>query len=338
MSGNGLSSNSLITLGEFLVHQQKSDPQKARELSQIFGALRLTAKVLNRETNKAGLVDVIGSAGMEDPDNSKRQPLDVFANDKMKAALRARGLVAGMVSGHDANFIAFPDSHSQSGNYVAVVNPLDGLSNVDINVSIGTMFSVYRRLSPVDGPAQLADFLQPGTEQVAAGYVIFGSSTMFVYTTGQGVHGFTYDPSIGVFYLSHENIRLPEQGSIYSVNEGNYLHFPDGVKRYIKHCQEENPAEGRPHTSRYVGSLVADFHRNLLKGGIYLYPSHAMAPEGKLRLLFECNALAWIAEEAGGVATDGQRSILEIEPTSLRQTVPYFVGSRRMVETLQGFL
>lgn len=333
-----MSGNSLITLGEFLVHQQKHDPQKARELSQVFGALRLTAKVLNRETNKAGLVDVIGSAGLEDLDNSHRQPLDEFANDKMKAALRARGQVAGMASGHDGNFIAFTDSHSQSGNYVAVVNPLDGLSNVDINVSIGTMFSIYRRLSPVNGPAQLADFLQPGRAQVAAGYVIFGSSTMFVYTTGQGVHGFTYDPSIGVFYLSHENIRIPAQGNMYSINEGNYLHFPEGVKRYIKHCQAADEADNRPHTARYVGSLVADFHRNLLKGGIYLYPSHALAPQGKLRLLFESNPLAWIAEEAGGMATDGQQPILDITPESLHQTSPYFVGSQRMVATLQSFL
>lgn len=328
----------LITLGEFVVRQQKENPDATGELSQVFGALRLTAKVLNRETNKAGLVDIIGSAGLEDMEGKQRQPLDQFANDKMRAALRARGHIAGMASGEDGNFIAFTEPGSQDGNYVVVVNPLDGMSNIDINVSIGTMFSIYKRVSPRTGPAQLGDFLQPGHKQVAAGYVIFGSSTMFVYTTGQGVHGFTYDPSIGVFYLSHENIRIPESGSIYSINEGNYLQFPEGVKQYIKHCQQSQTKTGGSYTARYVGSLVADFHRNLLKGGIYLYPSHAQAPKGKLRLLFECNPLAWIAEEAGGMATDGEQRILGIEPRKLHQTTPYFVGSPSMVKTLEGFL
>jgi len=218
------------------------------------------------------------------------------------------------------------------------MDPLDGSSNIDVNVSVGTIFSIYRRVSPSGGPATLEDFLQPGSAQVAAGYVVYGSSTMLVYTTGHGVNGFTLDPSIGVFCLSHPNMTIPETGTIYSINEGNYVHFQEGVKKYIKFCQEINIEENRPYTSRYIGSLVSDFHRNLLKGGIYIYPKGTKAPNGKLRLLYECNPLAYIAEQAGGKASDGYNRILDIQPTELHQRVPYFIGSVKMVEKAEEFL
>ena len=207
-----------------------------------------------------------------------------------------------------------------------------------MNVSVGTIFSIYRRVSPVGSPVSLEDFLQPGDEQVAAGYVVYGSSTMLVYSTGNGVHGFTLDPSIGVFCLSHPNMKIPQKGKIYSVNEGNYVHFPDGVKKYIKWCQEKDEATNRPYTSRYIGSLVSDFHRNLIKGGIYMYPTGTMAPKGKLRLLYECNPLAYLVEQAGGVATDGEKRIMELQPVELHERVPLFIGSPDMVEMAEIFL
>ena len=219
-----------------------------------------------------------------------------------------------------------------------LIDPLDGSSNIDVNVSVGTIFSIYRRVTPSDQPATLADFLQPGHRQVAAGYVIYGSSTMLVYSTGQGVNGFTLDPSIGCFCLSHPDIKLPEQGHCYSVNEGHYLKFPQGVKQYIKYCQAVDEQEQRPYTSRYIGSLVADFHRNLLKGGIYMYPSGTNAPKGKLRLLYECNPIAFLAEQAGGKASTGRDRILDLDPTELHQRTPFYVGSRFMVDKLEAFV
>jgi fructose-1,6-bisphosphatase I len=246
--------------------------------------------------------------------------------------------VAGMASEEEDDFVTFNNGISGDGKYVVLIDPLDGSSNIDVNVSIGTIFSIYKRVTPADQPVALEDFLQAGVRQIAAGYIIYGSSTMLVYTTGNGVHGFTFDPSIGVFYLSHENIQIPKSGQIYSVNEGNYRKFPQGVKKYMKFCQEMDPTTNRPYTSRYIGSLVADFHRNLLKGGVYMYPSYANAPQGKLRLLYECNPLAWMVEQAGGKASDGSRRILDIQPTELHQRTPYFVGSIDMVERIEAFL
>lgn len=216
------------------------------------------------------------------------------------------------------------------------MDPLDGSSNIDVNVSIGTIFSIYRRLTPSDTPVQEKDLLQPGNKQVAAGYILYGSSTMLVYTTGNGVNGFTLDPSIGTFYLSHPNMQFPKNGNIYSINEGNYIHFPEGVKQYLKYCQEMK--EDRPYTSRYIGSLVADFHRNMIKGGVYIYPSGTKHPNGKLRLLYECNPMAFIAEQSGGVASDGYNRILDIEPTDLHQRVPFFCGSENMMKTVEEFM
>jgi len=219
-----------------------------------------------------------------------------------------------------------------------LIDPLDGSSNIDVNVSVGTIFSIYRRVSDPGTPVQMRDFLQSGSEQVASGYIVYGSSTMLVYTTGRGVNGFTFDPGIGSFYLSHPNLTIPRRGKIYSINEGNYVHFPEGVKKYIKFCQEFNPESDRPYSSRYIGSLVSDFHRNMLKGGIYIYPKGTTAPNGKLRLLYECNPLAFIAEQAGGKASDGYGRIMEIVPTDLHQRVPYFIGSIEMVEEAERFM
>ncbi|WLD57486.1 class 1 fructose-bisphosphatase [Salinispirillum sp. LH 10-3-1] len=328
----------LITLGEYVIKKQHDFPHATGELSQIFGAIRLASKIVHREINKAGLVDITGNSGQDNVQGEQQQKLDLYANEKFKAAMEARGQICGMASEEEDSFISFNEGHSKGSKYVLLIDPLDGSSNIDVNVSVGTIFSIYRRISPLDGPVQLEDFLQPGNKQVAAGYVIFGSSTMLVYTTGNGVHGFTFDPSIGVFYLSHENMRTPEDGTIYSINEGNYVKFPQGVKKYLKYCQEMDPATHRPYTSRYIGSLVSDFHRNMIKGGIYMYPSYANAPNGKLRLLYECNPLAWIAEQSGGKASDGRRRILDIEPTELHQRVPYYVGSKNMVEQAEAFL
>lgn len=328
----------MITLGEYIITKQHQFPEAKGELSSLLGAIKLATKVVNREINKAGLVDIIGSTGLENVQGEAQQKLDLFANEKFKAALEARGEVCGIASEEEDEHVSFDSERSINSKYIILMDPLDGSSNIDVNVSVGTIFSIYRRISPVGEPAVLEDFLQPGNRQVAAGYVIYGSSTMLVYTTGHGVHGFTCDPSLGTFYLSHENMKFPEKGSIYSINEGNYLKFPQGVKKYLKYCQEIDPATSRPYTSRYIGSLVSDFHRNLLKGGIYIYPSTASAPNGKLRLLYECNPMAFLAEQAGGTASDGFTRIMDIEPTELHQRVPFFCGSKEMVADAEAMM
>ena len=326
------------TLGEFIVEKQHDFPHARGELSSLLASIRLAAKIVNREINKAGLADITGASGQANIQGEEQQKLDVYANEKFKAALEARDQVCGVASEEEDEAVAFNKELNKNAKYVVLMDPLDGSSNIDVNVSVGTIFSIYRRISPVGGPPSAEDFLQPGHKQVAAGYVIYGSSTMLVYTTGNGVNGFTYDPSIGSFCLSHENMRIPQDGSIYSINEGNYIRFPTGVKKYIKYCQENEPAEGRPYTSRYIGSLVADFHRNLLKGGIYLYPSTQSHPTGKLRLLYECNPMAFLIEQAGGTASDGVNRIMDLKPTELHQRVPFFVGSKNMVSKVEEFL
>ncbi|SMY17897.1 class 1 fructose-bisphosphatase [Photobacterium aquimaris] len=326
------------TLGEFIVEKQNDFPHASGELSSLLGSIKLAAKIVNREINKAGLVDITGAVGTENVQGEEQQKLDLYANDKFKAALEARDQVCGIASEEEDQAVSFNRQLNRDAKYVVLMDPLDGSSNIDVNVSVGTIFSIYRRISPVGSPAIDADFLQPGHRQVAAGYIIYGSSTMLVYTTGNGVHGFTYDPSLGVFCLSHENMQIPVDGNIYSINEGNYIRFPLGVKKYIKYCQECVPQDNRPYTSRYIGSLVADFHRNLLKGGIYLYPSTASYPNGKLRLLYECNPMALLIEQAGGRATDGHQRILDLIPTELHQRVPFFVGSTNMVNKVEAFL
>jgi len=326
------------TLGEFIVEKQADFPHASGELSSLLASIRLAAKIVNRAINKAGLVDITGSVGAENIQGEEQQKLDLYANDKFKAALEARDQVCGVASEEEDEAVTFNKELNKNAKYVLLMDPLDGSSNIDVNVSVGTIFSIYRRVSPVGTPPTQDDFLQPGDKQVAAGYVIYGSSTMLVYTTGNGVHGFTYDPSIGSFCLSHEKLITPENGSIYSINEGNYIRFPMGVKKYIKYCQESVPQDHRPYTSRYIGSLVADFHRNLLKGGIYLYPSTESYPEGKLRLLYECNPMAFLIEQAGGIASDGKNRIMELKPTELHQRVPFFVGSKAMVKKVEEFI
>lgn len=327
------------TLGEFIIEKQAQYPEATGELSAIFASIRLAAKVVHREINKAGLADITGAIGNENIQGEQQQKLDVYANEKFKAALAARGVVCGLASEEEDEYVSFDDALCQKGKYVVLMDPLDGSSNIDVNVSVGTIFSVYRRISPVGEPVTDEDFLQPGHAQVAAGYVIYGSSTMLVYSTGHGVHGFTYDPSLGIFCLSHPDMSFPEDGKIYSVNEGNYVHFLDGVKQYIKYCQVEDKATNRPYTSRYIGSLVSDFHRNLIKGGIFLYPASTQYPDGKLRLLYECNPMAFLAEQANGTAIAGvSERVLDIKPTELHQRVPFFVGSKNMVAKLERFL
>jgi len=328
----------MITLGEFIIEKQNDFPAASGELSHLLGAIRLAAKVVNREINKAGIADIIGATGVENIQGEVQQKMDLYANDKFKMALEARGEVCGIASEEEDEFVSFDDERGCNSKYIVLMDPLDGSSNIDVNVSIGTIFSIYKRVSPLGKPVVLEDFLQPGDKQVAAGYVIYGSSTMLVYTTGKGVHGFTCDPSLGVFYLSHENMTIPQDGQIYSINEGNYLKFPLGVKKYLKYCQEIDEPTSRPYTSRYIGSLVSDFHRNLLKGGIYMYPSTASAPLGKLRLLYECNPMAFLMEQAGGKALDGEQRIMEIVPTELHQRVPFFCGSTNMVDVVQQMM
>jgi fructose-1,6-bisphosphatase I len=326
------------TLGEFIVEKQHDFPHATGELTSLLSAIKLGAKIIHRDINKAGLVDILGANGASNIQGEQQMKLDLYANEKLKAALEARGEVAGIASEEEDNIVAFEGERAVNGKYVVLMDPLDGSSNIDVNVSVGTIFSIYRRISPIGTPATEEDFLQPGNRQVAAGYVIYGSSTMLVYTTGYGVHGFTYDPSLGVFCLSHEKICFPPSGNIYSINEGNYIKFPLGVKKYIKYCQEQDEASSRPYTSRYIGSLVADFHRNLLKGGIYIYPSTASHPNGKLRLLYEGNPMAFLAEQAGGRATDGYRRILDIIPEKLHQRAPLFIGTESMVHEAERFM
>jgi fructose-1,6-bisphosphatase I len=307
------------------------------ELSRILNSIRLAAKVVNHNVNKAGLVDIIGSIKQNNIQGEEQQKLDVLANEVFIQTLINREIVCGIASEENDTFMNVEGSNNENKNkYIVLIDPLDGSSNIDVNVSVGTIFSVYRRISPIGSPVNLQDFLQKGVHQVAAGYVIYGTSTMLVYTTGHGVNGFTLNPAIGTFYLSHPKMNFKENGSIYSVNEGNYLQFPDFVKKYIKFCQmEEND---RPYTSRYIGSLVSDFHRNLIKGGIYLYPSSKKSPVGKLRLLYECNPIAFIAEQAGGKASDGFNRILDIDPIELHQRIPFYCGSYNMVKRLESFI
>lgn len=328
----------LVTLEEFIIDRQNDFPYATGELSSLLSAIGLAAKVVNREVNKAGLVDILGAHGEENVQGEEQQKLDVYADERFMAALEAQGQVCGMASEEQEDYIGFKRDIAREGKYVVMIDPLDGSSNIDVNVSIGTIFSIYRRISRPGDEVTSADFLQKGEKQVAAGYVIYGSSTMLVYTTGNGVNGFTLDPSLGTFYLSHANMKIPESGKIYSINEGNYPHFSDGVKKYIAYCKEMDSSTDRPYSARYIGSLVADFHRNMLKGGLFMYPATKKAPNGKLRLLYECNPLAFIVEQAGGKASNGIDCIMSIEPQTLHQRVPYFVGSAKMVDKVKEFL
>ncbi len=316
------------TLDRFIKKNEDEFPFATGELSQLLRDIAIAGKIINREVNKSGLLDISGGFGAKNVQGEDQQKLDVIANIRFTRALKNGGMTCAIVSEEEQEIVHLnPDCR-----YVVCMDPLDGSSNIDVNVSIGTIFSIYRRISPVGGPVQEEDILQPGTAQVAAGYILYGSSTMLVYTTGHGVHGFTLEPSLGEFVLSHSQVTCPKDGKIYSVNEGNHYGFDQSIKDYIEECREQRLM------ARYIGSLVADFHRNMLKGGIYLYPATDTAPEGKLRLLYECNALALIAEQSGGAAIYEGGRILEIEPTSFHQRTPFIIGSKNMVRRVSELI
>ena len=329
----------VIALNEFIIQQQQTDyPAAGGNFSRLLHHIGIAAKKVNREVNKAGLIDILGKAGTENVQGEEQQKLDIYANETFMAELQASGECCGIASEENEDLTTFHEGLCSTAKYIVCMDPLDGSSNIDVNVSVGTIFSIYRRKSPIGTPATREDFLQKGTDMVAAGYVIYGSSTVLVYTAGNGVNGFTLDPSIGEFCLSHPNIKTPRSGKIYSINEGYYEKFPMGVKKYIKYCQEKDTATNRPYTSRYIGSLVADFHRNMLKGGLSIYPPTDSHPNGKLRLLYECNPIAFIAEQAGGAAFSDSRRTLDLQPETIHQRVPFYVGSPEMVSKLQEFL
>ncbi|MDR2283412.1 MAG: class 1 fructose-bisphosphatase, partial [Sphingobacterium sp.] len=323
---------SLKTLGQFIIEKQTDFPYAKGELSRLLRDIGIAAKIVNREVNKAGLVDILGTVGDTNVFGENQKKLDVYADEQFIAALKDGGECCFVASEEQEEGVELTDTGiSKNAKYIVCIDPLDGSSNIEVNVSVGTIFSIYRRISQVGEALTQEDLLQTGLRQVAAGYIIYGSSTMLVYTTGKGVNGFTLDPSIGEFCLSHPDMKIPQQGHIYSVNEGNYLKFPQGIKNYIKYCQEEDAGTNRPYTSRYIGSMVADIHRNLLLGGVFIYPQTALQPKGKLRLMYECNPIAFIIEQAGGKATTGTERILEIAPEELHQRVPAILGSTDMV-------
>jgi fructose-1,6-bisphosphatase I len=315
-------------LDRFIKSNQDQFQYASGELSQLLRDIALAAKVVNREVNKAGLIDIMGQMGSQNMGGDQQQKLDVLANIRFTRALMKGGEACALISEESESYVDL----SNDGKYVIAIDPLDGSSNIDVNVSIGTIFSIYRRVSPAGTPIQEVDILQPGSAQAAAGYILYGSSTMLVYTTGHGVNGFTYEPTLGEYFLSHPDMKMPADGKIYSINEGSSHSFSAGVAKYLEHCK------AHAYTARYIGSLVADFHRNLLKGGIYIYPATAKDKNGKLRLMYECNALAFVAEQAGGKATDGKKRILDLQPRDLHQRTPFFTGSLHMVEKAESFL
>ena len=325
------------TLDEFTIQQMRDFPKATGELSGLLRDIGLAAKRVHVEVNKAGLVDILGDAGTMNVQGEEVKKLDVFANNQFMGVLQHGISCAGVGSEEMDDIVVFDDEVSNKSKYVCLFDPLDGSSNIDVNVSIGTIFSVFRRVSELGKPATREDFLQPGTNQVAAGYVIYGSSTMLVYATRRGVNGFTLDQSIGEFTLSHPDIKCPDKGKIYSVNHGNFFQYDEKVKQYITACQKKDKSTGGPYTQRYIGSMVADVHRNLIKGGIFMYPGTTDKPKGKLRLLYECNPFAFIVEKAGGKATNGDIRILDVQPTELHQRTPLFIGSKLMMEELESY-
>jgi len=317
--------SNLITIERHILEQQKFFPEAHGELTDLLNDVAFAAKLVRREVVRAGLVDILGFTGSTNVQGEEVKKLDLFANEKIINAIGQHGRFAIMGSEENEGIIIPPKN--ETGNYALLFDPLDGSSNIDVNVSVGTIFSIYKLKGDDPGKASLSDCLQHGYEQVAAGYVIYGSSVVMVYTTGHGVHGFTYDPTIGEFLLSHENIVTPKSGKYYSINEGSYAQFNEGTKKYLDYIKEEDPATNRPYSTRYIGSLVADFHRNLLTGGVFVYPPTTKHATGKLRLMYEANPLAFICEQAGGRATNGRDRILDIQPLALHQRTPLYIGS-----------
>lgn len=327
-----------ITLGEFIVENQKDFPYAKGELTALLSSIKLAGKMVNEKINKAGLSQILGKANAENVQGEVQAKLDIMANDIFISTLKARGEIGGLASEELEDIVIFDDAIHKNSKYVILMDPLDGSSNIDVDITVGTIFSIYHRVTKVGTKVSMEDFLQPGKNQVAAGYLIYGTSTILVYTTGNGVNGFTFDPGIGSFFLSHPDIKFPKDGSTYSVNEGNYIHFPEGIKKLIKWFQELDEKDHRPYTARYTGSLVADFHRNMLLGGLYLYPQGSTAPNGKLRLLYECNPMAFLAEQAGGKACDGVNRILDIVPQELHERSPFICGNAEMVNIAENFI
>ena len=317
--------SNLITIERHILEQQKFFPEAHGELTDLLNDVAFAAKLVRKEVVRAGLVDILGFTGSTNVQGEEVKKLDIFANEKIISAIGQHGRFAIMGSEENEEIIIPPKN--ESGNYALLFDPLDGSSNIDVNVSVGTIFSIYKLKGDDPGKANISDCLQHGYEQVAAGYVIYGSSVVMVYTTGHGVHGFTYDPTIGEFLLSHENIITPKSGKYYSINEGSYAQFNEGTKKYLDYIKEEDPATNRPYSTRYIGSLVADFHRNLLTGGVFVYPPTTKHLNGKLRLMYEANPLAFICEQAGGRATNGRDRILDIQPLELHQRTPLYIGS-----------
>jgi fructose-1,6-bisphosphatase I len=331
-------SRKVLTLDEFTIQQLRNFPSATGELSGLLRDIGLAAKRVNVEVNKAGLADILGDAGAVNVQGEDVKKLDIFANNQFVGVLRHGISCAGIGSEELENLVVFDDEVSMGSKYICLFDPLDGSGNIDVNVAIGTIFSVYRRVSKVGTVAEAADFLQPGHRQVAAGYIIYGSSTMLVYATRRGVNGFTLDPSIGEFCLSHPDMKCPQNGQYYSLNYGNVHYLAGGIRKYIESCENKDAANGGPYTQRYTGSLVSDIHRNLIKGGIFMYPATQKLPKGKLRLMYECNPLAFILEVAGGRAIDGNQRILDILPSSIHERSPLFIGSANMIAELEACL
>ncbi len=337
ISGAYMPTTRFMTLERHIIEEERKHPDATGELSRLLSDLSIAAKVISREVNQAGLIDILGFTGNQNVHGEAVKKLDVYAHEMLYKAMDHGGHLAVMASEEDEDIIHIPPQH-RIGKYVLLFDPLDGSSNIDVNVSIGTIFSIYRRKSEGNGPGTLEDCTQKGLLQEVAGYILYGSSTVMVYTTGHGVHGFTLDPSIGEFILSHENIRIPKKGRIYSINEGNYKYWHPGLKRYIKWLQEEDTETNRPYSTRYIGSMVSDVHRTLFYGGIFMYPADSRNPSGKLRLMYECNPMAMIVENAGGLALDGSKRVLEIEPHSLHERTPVFLGSEFDVKMVAAFM
>lgn len=329
-----------ITLFRHIIEEERQHPEATGELSDLLADIALACKLISLEVNRAGLIDILGFTGKENVHGENVKKLDVFAHDTLVSAMKASGHLCAVASEESENFIPLDEKFMGDkpiSKYICHFDPLDGSSNIDANISIGTIFSIYRRKS-LSGPGTVEDVLQKGTEQVAAGYVIYGSSTILVYTTGEGAHGFTLDPTVGEFLLCYENLKIPKKSKTYSINEGNYSKWTPNLRKYIDRLKEDKPEEGFPYTARYVGSLVADFHRNLLYGGIFLYPADKKNKNGKLRIMYEANPLAFIIEQAGGRATNGRQRILEVEPQNLHERTPLFIGSEEDVKEVERFL
>lgn len=327
--------NRLVTLEEYIIQSQNRFPGATGELSQLLRDIGLAAKIISREVNKAGITNILGFDGTTNVHGEAVKKLDLFADQQLISALERSKITCMVISEENDGIV---ELKSTGGKYIVYMDPLDGSSNIDVNVSIGSIFSIYQREPRFDPAVREEDALQPGIKQVAAGYVLYGSSTTLAYTTGLGVSLFTLDPSIGEFILSDAKVRIPSHGGIYSINEGSYNSWEPGLKKYIKYCQEEDEDSGRPYSARYIGSMVADIHRTLIKGGIFIYPHSKKYPQGKLRLMYECNPLSFIIEQAGGMATDGKGRIMEIEPTSIHQHTPIYIGSPENVTHVMDFL